>query len=280
MNFRIKKLLGLAALATLLAIPDSAWAQFPGMGGSSSRTRGSSSRTRGGTGNSAALQAQNNVLAVADERSNSLIILAPEDQIPMIEELIGELDDDVDDVTEVRVIKMENADPTEVAEQINQLFGSSNQDQQQQRFGPAAFFASRFGGSSQGRGGNNNSNERGKRSNQEVIAVPDPRTGSLIISAPRQMIETVESLVKQLDSNSAKRQNVFVFNLEHADVNATAEILRALFEGENTRINQTQNQDTALRARSGTFGNAGASNAAIGGGAGRGGAGAGGIGRR
>ena len=280
MNLRIKKLFGLFALATLLAAPESLFAQFPGFGGSpgGSRTRGG---TRGGSsGNSAALQAQNKVLAVADERSNSLIILAPEDQIPMIEELIGELDDDVDDVTEVRIIKLENADPTEVSEQINQLFGSSNQQQnQQQRFGPAAFFASRFGG---GGGGSqsNNSNERGKRSTQEVIAVPDPRTASLIISAPRQMIETVENLVKQLDSNSAQRQKVFVFSLEHADVNNAAEILRAMFEGENTRTTQTTAQDNALRNRSGTFGTAGNANANIGAAGGGRGGGTGGIGGR
>jgi len=277
MKTRFSKFIGLFALATLLATPESTLAQFPGFGGGppgGGRTRGGTT-ARGGTGNSAALQAQNRVLAVADERSNSLIILAPEDQIPMIEQLINELDEDVDDVTEVRVIKLENADPTEVAEQINQLFGSSNQQQNQQaRFGPAAFFASRFGGGAQ----NNNNNDRGKRSTQEVIAVPDPRTASLIISAPRQMIATVESLVKQLDSSTAKKQNVYVYNLEHADVNAAAEILRALFEGENTRTTTTQNQDTALRNRAGTFGTAGNANTTVGGG-GAGGA-RGGIGRR
>ena len=280
---KTKKYFGLIALAAFLAMPEITEAQFPGFGGGTpggGRTRGGTSRTRGGgSGNSAALQAQNRVVAVADERSNSLIILAPEDQIPMIEELINELDADVDDVTEVKVVKLENADPTEVAEQINQLFGSGQSQQQNQRFGPAAFFASRFGGGgTTQRGGNNN--ERGKRSNQEVVAVADPRTASLIISAPRQMIPTVEQLVKQLDSSSAKKQNVFVYNFEHADVNAAAEILRALFEGENTRTTTTQNQETALRNRAGTFGTAGAANAAGGGAGGARGGGAGGIGGR
>ncbi|MGB0580266.1 MAG: secretin N-terminal domain-containing protein [Limisphaerales bacterium] len=279
---KTNRIFGLIALAGFLALPEIAEAQFPGFGGTSGggRTRGgTTSRTRGGggSGNSAALQAQNKVVAVADERSNSLIILAPEDQIAMIEELINELDSDVDDVTEVKVVKLENADPTEVAEQINQLFGSQDQNQNQ-RFGPSAFFASRFGGGgTTQRGGNNN--ERGKRSTQEVVAVADPRTASIIISGPRQTIPTVEQLVKQLDSSSAKKQNVFVYNFEYADVNAAAEILRALFEGENTRNTTTQNQETALRNRAGTFGTAGTANAA-GGGAGARGGGAGGIGGR
>lgn len=275
----LKKLLGLLVLAAVLITPDPVLAQFPGFGGTpgggrtGGRTRGGGT---GGGGNSAALQAQSKVLAVADERSNSLIILAPEDQIEMIEELIGKIDDDVDDVTEVRIIKLENADPTEVAEQINQLFGGQDQNSQQGRFGPAAIIASRFGGGTSGGG---NSGDRGKRSTQEVMAVADPRTASLIVSAPRQMVETVESLVKQLDASSAKRQKVFVFSLEHADVNNAAEILRAMFEGENTRTTQTTSQDNALRSRSGTFGTAGSANTAGGAGGARGG-GAGGIGGR
>ena len=282
-TLHLKRLLGLLALAAVLSTPDAVLAQFPGFGGApgGGRTGGApGGRTRtGGGGNSAALQAQSKVLAVADERSNSLIIIAPEDQIPMIEELIGKIDDDVDDVTEVRIIKLNNADPIEVAEQINQLFGSGQtQNSQQQGFGAAAIFASRFGGGTPqtGRSGN----DRGKRSTQEVMAVADSRTGSLIISAPRQMIVTVEQLVQQLDASSAKKQNVFVYSLEHADVNAATEILRALFEGANTRNTQSQNQnqDTALRSRAGTFGTAGNSNGNIAGGGG--GGGGGGIGGR
>jgi len=277
----MKTRLQISVVAAGLLVADLAQAQFPGMGGGapggSSRTRGS--RTGGGgSGNSAALQAQSRVLAVADERSNSVIIIAPEDQLPMIEELMQELDSNVDDITEVKVFKLENADPSEMAEQLNQLFGSStqssNNNQQQSRFGPGFVFGG-FGGGSQS---NNNNNGRGLRSDQQVISVPDARTGSLIVSAPRQMMPSIEQMVKQLDSNTAKRQNVFVYSLEYADVNNVSTVLRGMFDENQRNLSTQQTQQSALEQRRGTFGSAGATSGTIGATSGRGGAG--GIGRR
>ncbi|MBL6763554.1 MAG: hypothetical protein ISQ14_01250 [Verrucomicrobiae bacterium] len=269
-------------LAIGLAVVGSAEAQFPGFGGAPgggspggrTRTGGSSS---GGSGSSAALQAQSRVLAVADERSNSVIIIAPEDQLPMIEELMKELDTNVDDVTEVKVFKLVNADPTEMAEQLNQLFGSStqgNSQQNQSSFGPGFVFGRLGGGAPQG----NNSNSRGLRSDQKVVSVPDARTASLIVSAPRQMMPSIEQMVKQLDSSTAKRQNVFVYSLEYADVNNVATVLRGMFDENQRNLSSQQSQESALEQRRGTFGSAGASSGTIGATAGGGGGGA--IGRR
>lgn len=279
----MKPLFRLMIVVAGLLAADLAQAQFPGFGGGppgggSTRTRGS--RTDGGgSGSSAALQAQSRVLAVADERSNSVIIIAPEDQLPMIEELMRELDSNVDDITEVKVFKLENADPQEMAEQLNQLFGGSTQNssnqQQQSRFGPGFVFG-RFGG--QPPGGNNSSDNRGLRSDKQVISVPDARTGSLIVSAPRQMMPSIEQMVKQLDSSTAKRQRVFVYSLEYADVNNVATVLRGMFDENQRNLSTQQTQESALEQRRGTFGSAGATSGTIGSTTGRGGAG--GIGRR
>lgn len=280
----MKAILRVSLIVVGLLAADLAQAQFPGFGGGppgggSSRSRGSRGSS-GGSGNSAALQAQSRVLAVADERSNSVIIIAPEDQLPMIEELMKELDSNVDDITEVKVFKLENADPNEMAEQLNQLFGSgtqnNNQQQQQQsRFGPGFVFGRFGGGQPQG---NNNGNTRGLRSDQQVISVPDARTGSLIVSAPRQMMPSIEQMVKQLDSSTAKRQKVYVYSLEYADVNNVATVLRGMFDENQRNLSTQQTQESALEQRRGTFGSAGATSGTIGATTGRGGAG--GIGRR
>jgi general secretion pathway protein D len=272
----ITKTLGLIALSTFL-IADTALAQFPGGGRTGGGRTGGGTRGGGGGGSSAALQAQNKMIAVADERSNSLIIIAPEDQIPGIEDLINELDANVDDITEVKVFKLVNADPAEMSEQINQLFGDQSQTQGNQtgsRFGPGFTFG-RFGST----GGSTTSNGgRQLRSDQKVTAVSDPRTASLIVSAPRQMMGSIEQMVNALDASPAKRQKVFVFDLQHADVNSAAEIIRTMFEDENATTRTTQTQQTALQQRQGSFGTAGATSGTIG--AATGGAGGGGGGRR
>lgn len=272
----MKTLLKISMIAAALLVGDVVQAQFPGMGGGSpgGRTRGSRSS---GSGSSAALQAQSRVLAVADERSNSVIIIAPEDQLSMIEELMKELDSNVDDVTEVRVFKLENADPLEMSEQLNQLFGDSSQSsgqQNQPRFGPGMIFGRFGGGATQ-----QNNSERGLRSDQQVVTVPDARTGSLIVSAPRQMMPSIEQMVKQLDSSTAKRQQVYVYSLEYADVNNVATVLRGMFDENQRNLSSQQTQQSALEQRRGTFGSAGASSGTIGATTGRG-AGGGGIGRR
>src|SRR5204862_1496042 len=75
-----------------------------------------------GSGNSEARTAASRVVAVADERSNSLVVSAPEEFIPTIEHLVAELDVNAADITELRVFHLRNADPMEMADMFAQLF--------------------------------------------------------------------------------------------------------------------------------------------------------------
>jgi len=65
----------------------------------------------------------------ADVRSNSLMITAPEQSLPLLEELVRLLDQPSPVVAEIRVFSLENADATAAAELLEALF---TQDQQQQ----------------------------------------------------------------------------------------------------------------------------------------------------
>src|SRR5438477_5870610 len=55
------------------------------------------------SGNSEARTAASRVVAVADERSNALVVSAPDEFIPTIEHLVAELDVSATDITELRV---------------------------------------------------------------------------------------------------------------------------------------------------------------------------------
>ncbi|GEM_PF-3215400 len=220
----------------------------------------------GRTGTSSVQRQSSQVVAVADERSNSVIVIASTNIHNEIQALIGQIDSNVDDVTEVRVFPLKNADPTEMSEVLSQLFSEqqANSNQQSPGFRVPFFFGGRSGGS-----------QEALRSNQRVVAVPDPRSTSIIVSAPRQMMDQIAQMIQQLDVSSSKRQQVFTYTLEHADVNNVQEVLRAMFEGQNSRSarSQTQNNTSALTQRAGTFGNAGATQGA----AGRAGGGGGGA---
>ncbi|HOW68193.1 MAG TPA: secretin N-terminal domain-containing protein, partial [Verrucomicrobiota bacterium] len=77
---------------------------FPGAPGGGGQMGGSS-----GSGNARVTTPR--VVAVADERSNSVVVSAPDDQMPTIEDLILQIDTNVEDVTELRVFRLRYADP-------------------------------------------------------------------------------------------------------------------------------------------------------------------------
>lgn len=220
----------------------------------------------GGRTSTSSVQRQSaQVVAVADERSNSIIVIASTNIHNEIQRLITQIDSNVDDVTEIRVFPLKNADPTEMSEVLTQLFSDQGQQNNQQTSGFRLpfLFGSRGGGQQQA-----------LRSDQKVVAVPDPRSTSIIVSAPRQMMEQISQMIQQLDTSDAKKETARIITLKHADVAMVEEILKGMFEGQNTRNtqNQNQNQPSALNQRAGGFGTAGATQGQGGGGGGGGGA--------
>lgn len=229
------------------------------------------------------------VVAVADERSNSLVVSAPEDQMPIIEDLVKQVDTDVDEITELRVFRLRYADPQEMADVISGLFPSTTSTQGSTR-GQLQFggrFGGRFGGMPFGGGNNTGASQQSARLQKQtqVVAVPDPRTSSVIVSAARDLMEQIAGMVQELDADPAKKQKVFVFSLENTDPQAVQETLESLFPSQNygtsgstrnprntsrqtgnqlnTRANQTQNQGFG---RSSGFGGSGFGGSSFGGG--------------
>jgi general secretion pathway protein D len=219
---------------------------FPGFGGQGGGG--------GGRGNrNASTTASIKVNAVADEESNSLIVSASEDVMPSIEKLIEQLDVASTDITELRVFRLFNADPLEMADLFTELFpdetNSRNGSQNQGGFQFGGFRGGPFGGGGNNRNNQANSSERQKKKGR-VSAVADQRTSSLIVSAASELMPQIEEMIKQLDQ-PAKQQKVFVYSLENADVDQVQTILRDMFERSGSTANRnSQNQGSALQNRS------------------------------
>lgn len=192
----------------------------PGMGGD----QGGGQQSSGGS-----RVATPKVVAVADERSNSLVVSAPEDQMTLIADMVEQIDTNVDDVTELRVFRLEFADPQETADLIIGLFPDPTT--QSGQGGRGQF---RFGGFGGGQGATTGTSSRLQKQTK-VLAVPDLRTRSVVVSAAHELMEQIATMVKQLDADPAKKQKVFVYSVENTDPQAVEDILRGLFEGQNTR---------------------------------------------
>ena len=233
---------------------------------------------RGGRSTGAASTIKVN--AVADEESNSLIVSAPEDVMPSIERLVKELDVASTDITELRVFRLFNADPMEMATLFLELFPDETRSGNNQNQGGFQFGGFR-GGFPGGGGGNRNgaqgaNSERMKKKGR-VSAVADQRTSSLIVTAASEQMPQIEEMIKQLDQ-PAKKQKVFVYSLENADVGQVEQILRDMFDRSGTSSSRnSQNQGSALQNRSQnnqqgstTSGGVGNNNGGFGGGGGGG----------
>ena len=218
-----------------------------GGGSSSSRSSGSSGRSSrsGGSGSSAALAAASRVVAISEERTNSLVVSAPSDVIPTIEQLVKEMDRNIEDVTELQVFKLKYADAYEMAEVLTNLFSDKNEIENSRggyRFGSwgrSSSSSSRSRSSSSG-----NSSER-MLQQKKVVAVPDPRTNSVIVSATAELMKQIALMVERLDDNKAKQQKVYTYSLQNADVEGVSEILRNMFEQQNGNFNSTRNRSSS-----------------------------------
>jgi len=201
---------------------------FPGAGG-----RGGAAQAGGSTGSSRVSEPR--VVAVADERSNSLVVSAPVEQMSLVQELVEQVDTNVEDVTELRVFRLKNADPQEMADVLANLFPDpTTSDNQSGRGGQLRFGGGPFGGFGGGRQASADVSSR-LQQQSKVTAVPDPRTGSIVVSASRDLMEQIGQMIAQLDSDPAKKQKVFVYTVENTDPTAVEDILRGLFEGQNSR---------------------------------------------
>lgn len=221
---------------------------FPGAGGGGAGGGGGNGSSSSSNGRPNASR----VIAAADERSNSLVVSAPDDVMPTIEDIVKNVDTPVEDITELRVFHLRNADPVEMAAVLSDLFPDETKTSDTSR-SPIRFGGGPFGGF----GGNNNqsannaSSDRMKKKGR-VVAVADQRTTSVIVSAAHDLMGQIGQMVEQLDSSPAKKQKVFVYSLENADVQQVEQILRGMFERTTTSSmnRNNQNQNSVLNTRS------------------------------
>lgn len=196
---------------------------------------------RGGSRDSNSSRGGNSkVTAVADDYSNSVIVSASEDLMMTIEKVVKEVDQPVEDVSSVKVFRLKYADAGEMADLLNNLFSDDNKTDENNR--PRFSFFSPPQSSSA-----SSSNESARAKKQaRVSAVADRRTGSVVVTASKAMIEQIAKMITDLDSDPARKQKVYVYSLENADVQQVEGVLHDLFETTGTvsqRSTQQQNSD-------------------------------------
>jgi len=191
----------------------------------------------------------------ANEDSNSLVVTDTNLNVRHIVEIVSALDLSVQSDSTLRIFKLQNADPNELADLLSSLFptttsgggtgggaGASSFSFPGMPPGLAAAIASRSGQGGGGRTSRNSSPSRTSAATM-VMAVPDPRTQSVIVTASKDMMFQIAEIVAQLDASSARKQKVFVYTLENADVSQVENVLRDLFQTNGARSSSSNQSD-------------------------------------
>src|SRR5262245_11668120 len=144
------------------------------------------------------------VRAVADVRSNSVVVAANEINLKVVDDLVASLDRQLTDLLRIKVYELKNADPTNLVNMLREMFRpqitatqQAGRPQQQQGGGqqqnPFGFLGNRTGG-----GG-------GAASllapSMEMEIAGDPRTRSIIDKASEGYIAVPDENVEPLDPN-------------------------------------------------------------------------------
>ena len=225
---------------------------FGGFGGGNAGGRGGGNAGGRGGGSVGGGAAAAKVVAVGDDRSNSLVVSAPADLLATIENMVKEIDQEISDVTELRVFRLVNADPAETADQLAQLFPdptASNTGNQ----GMPAFFFGGPGGQRRGATSTANTSDRMKKMGR-VLAVPDPRSSSIIVTASKTMMPQIADMIAELDAEKGRKEIVGFYDLQNADPSDVYNNLQDLFQRNNVRsqnnnVNPNMGQNSPLYKR-------------------------------
>lgn len=218
---------------------------------------------------------------VPNTAGNSIVITDTQSNIRHLMEIIKAIDSSAEDVTEVKVFQLSHADPNEMATLLSGMFPDQNNAQT-----PFSFAGGRGGRGGRGGGGNafaallggggNSQNARIRKRNQ-VVAVADPRTRSVVVTATRDLMDEITKIVTDLDHEGLV-QKIEVIKINNTDAQEILQVLQDTVGVSTSRNNRNQTSPFANRLQQsqnnnrtgGTFGTTGGRTGG-GGGGGRGG---------
>ena len=194
---------------------------------------------------------------VANEEGNSIVITDTQANIRHLTEIIKAVDDSAEAETEIRVFHLKHASPADVASELGSIFPSSSggSGQSPVRFGgggqgggPGGFFARMMGGGGGGNTSSSGSNDRVKKATQ-VNAVADARIQAVIVTAPKDLMDQIASMMNDLDVPSTRDQKVFVFHMNNGDPQQAVQVLQGMFQTSGSRNSSSSSQNSALMQR-------------------------------
>ena len=191
---------------------------------------------------------------VADPNGNSVIITDTQANIRHLGQIMKMVDDSAKMETVVKTFKLEHASPTDVANELANLFPTSNgagggfQVQGGRGGGGGGGLAGLLGGGG-GRGGGGGTTSQRVQKAQQINVVPDARLSAVVVTAPQDVMDRITELMVTLDVPSDRDQKQFAYPLKNADPNDVVAVLQGVFGSTSTQRTGSS-ANSALQQRS------------------------------
>jgi type II secretory pathway component GspD/PulD (secretin) len=163
------------------------------------------------------------IRVVAETQTNSVIVIASEDNLADIRNMIERLDKRGSATVKVKFYALRHADALAVAKFVNDLFsdgGGSGKPSSGKSRGQLFVY------DMYGRMVPHNDSSG---SALEVRVVADPRANKLVVAASEQRLIMVDAIVEELDQPISDLIQLRIYKLRHASAKETATILKDLF---------------------------------------------------
>ena len=169
----------------------------------------------------------NTVQVSSDSRLNAIIASGPEADIAAIRRLVAQLDGAKPQaVVEIKYIPLQGANVQETVGLIQSvLSGNSLAGRNGQQATILKYLKEIEGGSSDGEV----EMEISTATRQSISLVPDVRTNTVIVRAPRDSMALIERMIRDLDTSTSGAQDIRIFKLVNADADSMGRLLKELF---------------------------------------------------
>ena len=169
------------------------------------------------------------IRVTADDRLNAVVVNAPGDDRIAIKRLVQQLDNTrPSQVVEIKYIPLGAANAVETVSLIeNVLSGNTLAG----RRGSEQATIIRYLQDIEGGAGDQSDiqTEVSTAVRESISLTPDARTNTIIVRAPRDAMQLIDNMIRDLDASSTGNQDIQVFQLANADADAMANILGDLF---------------------------------------------------
>ena len=223
-----------------------------------------------GAGDSSTFSASGTVSIVSDPRLNALVVQANDEDLAMIDSLLGIIDKEgsetvVETQGKPRLIPVTYVNADDIANILKEVYagrinGASGGQPQQRQPSPEDLIRALRGGGGGGRGGG----EQAAKSEPAKLSIGvDSTSNSIIVSAPEPLFKEVEELVLTLDqAGTQTQQQIEVRTLHLANPDVVNSALQAIL-GDSVSTSTSSNSGGSNSSSGQSGGNPSASADAI-----------------